>query len=83
MAHLSPIAFALADGAADAESDDGERDKADREADFEALFGGDGVWDGVSGEGVRVQGEVYDGACGAVVGAVVWGGDEGEGQVGG
>ena len=61
VAHFPPVPFALADRAADAKSDDDERDEADWEANFKALFSGDGVWNGDSWKGVWVQGEVYDG----------------------
>lgn len=61
VSHLPPVPLAFADCAPDAEGDDDEGDEADGEADFEAFFGGDGVWNGDSREGIRVQGEVYDG----------------------
>ena len=54
VAHLPPISLALADRAADAESDDDERDEADWKANLETFFCRDGIGHRDSREGVRV-----------------------------
>lgn len=84
MAYIPPFLLVLADRAADAESNDYEGDKPDREPDLESEFLGYGMWDADFGEGVGVVGKGDGGTDGNVWFAAIEGGrDKVEGQVGG